>query len=96
MFALVQSSSPFSVRTHHKFRKIQSFLLQNVRTSAITSEEPLVRTGQTPPSLTVDVFYGQPLTIKYQKVVTEESTFNLQFTNSLKMSLSSIKSSLIS
>jgi len=54
---------PLSVRTHHKFWKIQSFLHQKVRTSA--SVFLLVRKmsalDKPPSTLTTDVFYGRPL-----------------------------------
>jgi len=46
-----QKKKTFSVRTHHKFRKILSVLSQEVRTSALDK----------PPLLTADVFYGQPI-----------------------------------
>jgi len=39
---------PLNLRTHRKFRKIQSFLHQKVRTSA-SAELPLVRSRRTPP-----------------------------------------------
>jgi len=71
MSALAQPSYPLSVRTHHRFRKIRSFLHQKVRTSA--SEEPLfphVRTGQSPYILSADVFYGQSLIIHHKIVLS--------------------------
>jgi len=62
----IDTFSSFSVRTHHKFRKIRSFLHQKVRTSA-SEEPPLVRKcphwTNFHSSLTVDVFNGQPLIV---------------------------------
>jgi len=73
------------MRTHHKFRKIRSYLRQNVRTSAF--EEPLppcsqnVRSGQIPSlGLTADVFYGH-LLIAYNK--TYKMKTNLRSKNSI-------------
>jgi len=62
--------SPLSVRTHHKFRKMRSYLCQKLRTS--TPEESLISALDKPPftyllkknityllPLIADVFYGQ-------------------------------------
>jgi len=51
MSALAQQPPPLSVRTHHKFRRIRSFLHQKVWTSA--SEE-------SPSPLTANAFYARP------------------------------------
>jgi len=78
MSALAQLPSPLSVQTHHKFRKMLSFLCKKVRTSA-SEELPLtiVRPGQSslPPWLRTSYMDG-PLCVSWR-----HSTWYLHNTN---------------
>jgi len=83
------SLSPLSVRTHHKFRKIQRFFALHQKVCTSASEEPLSLAQKmsalaNPSPLSADNLYGRPLTKKslfffYKKSGQESFLRNVVF-----------------